>query len=122
MTRTTRAFLAAAALVYPACTATVDREGVTNVPGQEIWKTEIELQLGERAFVDGDRLQISLLRVGVDEAGLMVEADTGAREHTIRTGAGGALHIPPYEIRLLEVGIDNSARLQIRRQFGEMDR
>ena len=57
-----------------------------------------------------------------ERAGLMIEADSGAREHTIRTGTGGALHIPPYEIRLLEIGIDDSARLQIRRQFGELDR
>ena len=111
-----------AAFVFAGCTTTVTREGVENIPGQEIWKTEIELQLGERAFVDGDRLQLSLLRVGVDEATLMVEADSGAREHTIRTGTGGALHIPPYEIRLLEIGIDDSAHLQIRRQFGELDR
>lgn len=114
-----RAGAIAVALVCSACSATVDREGVTNVPGQEVWKTEVDLHLGERALVDGDRLQVTLLRIGVDEAALMVEGSSGVREETIRSGAGGSLHVPPYEIRLLEVGIDDSARIQIRRQWGE---
>ncbi|HEY7473219.1 MAG TPA: hypothetical protein VIE68_12820 [Gemmatimonadota bacterium] len=109
----------ALALVLPACTARVSGEGIANVPGEEIWKTEIELQLGERAMVDDGRLEVTLMSVGVDEAALMVEGQSGAREERVRTGAGGSLHVPPYEIRLLEIGIDDSARLQIRRQWGE---
>lgn len=107
------------ALVCSACSATVDREGVSNVPGQEVWKTEIDLHLGERAMVDSDRLEITLLAVGADQATLMVEGSSGAREETIRSGPGGSLHLPPYEVRLLEIGIDDSARIQIRRQWGE---
>ena len=114
-----RAAAIAAALVCAGCSATVDREGVSNVPGQEVWKTEVDLHPGERAMVDGDRLQVTLLRIGVDEAAVMVEGRSGTREMTIRTGAGGSLDLPPYEIRLLEVGIDDSARIQIRRQWGE---
>ncbi len=114
-----RAWIAAAVLVLAACNATVSRDGISNVPGEEVWKTEIELQLGERAMVDDGRLEVTLLRVGLDEAALMVEGRSGAREETVRTGAGGSLQIPPYEIRLLEVGIDDSARIQIRRQWGE---
>jgi hypothetical protein len=59
------------------------------------------------------------VRVGLDEAALMVEGPSGTREETVRTGTGGSLQLPPYEIRLLEIGIDDSARLQIRRQWGE---
>lgn len=114
-----RAWVTAAALALSACNATVSREGIANVPGEEVWKTEVELQLGERAMVDSDRLQVTLLRVDVDEATLMVEGESGTREETIRSGAGGSLHIPPYEVRLLEIGIDESARIQIRRQWGE---
>jgi hypothetical protein len=108
-----------AALLLTACNATVSRDGISNVPGEEVWKTEIELQLGERALVDSGRLEVTLLRVGLDEAALTVEGPSGTREETVRTGAGGSLHLPPYEIRLLEVGIDDSARLEIRRQWGE---
>ena len=70
----------AAALLLAACSATVSRDGISNVPGEEVWKTEIELQLGERAMVDDGRLEVTLLRVGVDEASLMVEGPSGARE------------------------------------------
>jgi hypothetical protein len=114
-----RAWVASAALVLAACNATVSRDGISNVPGEEVWKTEIELQLGERAMVDDGRFEVTLLRVGVEEASLMVEGESGAREESVRTGTGGSLQVPPYEIRLLEVGIDDSARLQIRRQWGE---
>ena len=114
-----RAAFLAVSLVLAACDATVSRDGISNIPGEEVWKTEIELQLGERAMVDDGRLEVTLLRVGVDEASLMVEGESGAREESVRTGTGGSLQIPPYEIRLLEVGIDDSARIQIRRQWGE---
>ena len=114
-----RAWVVSGALVLSACNATVSGDGISNVPGEEIWKTEIELQLGERAMVDDGRLEVTLLGVGVDEASLMVEGESGAREEAVRTGAGGSVQVPPYEIRLLEVGIDDSARLQIRRQWGE---
>lgn len=106
-------------LVLSACNATVSRDGISNVPGEEVWKTEIELQLGERAMVDDGRLEVTLLRVGVEEVSLMVEGQSGAHEQTVRTGTGGSLQVAPYEIRLLEVGIDDSARIQIRRQWGE---
>lgn len=114
-----RPWLASAALVLSACNATVSRDGITNVPGEEVWKTEIELQLAERAMVDDGRLELTLLRVGIDEVTLMVEGESGAREETLRTGTGGSLRLPPYEIRLIQVGIDDSARVQIRRQWGE---
>lgn len=107
------------ALIVSACSTTVSGEGISNVPGEEVWKTEVELQLGERALVDDGKLEVTLVGIGVDEASLMVEGRSGAREHSIRTGAGGSLHVAPYEIRLLEVGIDDSARIQIRRQWGE---
>lgn len=114
-----RAWIASAALVLSACNATVSGDGISNVPGEEVWKTDIELQLGERAMVDSGRLEVTLLRVGLEEATLLVEGPSGTREETVRTGTGGSLELPPYEIRLLEIGIDDSARLQIRRQWGE---
>lgn len=111
--------LAAAGLAAVACTATVSREGVANVPGEEVWKTDLDLQLGERAIVDSGRLEVTLMSVGVNEALLLVDGESGSRQETVRTGPGGSLQFPPYEIRLLSTGIDDSARLQIRRQWGQ---
>jgi hypothetical protein len=108
-----------AALVTEACSATVTREGVANVPGEEVWKTDLDLQLGERAIVDSGRLEVTLVSVGVNEAVLLVDGQSGTRRETVRTGSGGSLQFPPYEIRLLSTGIDDSVELQIRRQWGQ---
>ncbi|MGH7563487.1 MAG: hypothetical protein ACREK5_03575 [Gemmatimonadota bacterium] len=108
-----------AALVTAACSATVSREGISNVPGEEVWKTDLDLQLGERAIVDSGRLEVTLVSVGVNEAVLLVDGQSGTRQQTVRTGPGGSLQSPPYEIRLLSTGIDDSVRLQIRRQWGQ---
>lgn len=112
-------WLTVGSLVAAACSATVSREGVANVPGEEVWKTDLDLQLGERAIVDSGRLEVTLVDVGVNEAVLLVDGESGARQETIRTGTGGSLHFPPYEIRLLSTGIDDSVELQIRRQWGQ---
>lgn len=111
--------VAIAALLLAGCSATVSRDGIANVPGEEIWKTDLDLQLGERAIVDSGRLEVTLVNVGVNEAVLLVDGQSGTRQETVRTGPGGSLQFPPYEIRLLSTGIDDSARLQIRRQWGQ---
>ncbi|MGH7571352.1 MAG: hypothetical protein ACREMK_05860 [Gemmatimonadota bacterium] len=108
-----------AALVVAACSATVSREGISNVPGEEVWKTDLDLEIGERAIVDSGRLEVTLVSVGVNEAVLLIGGQSGTRQETLRTGPGGSLQFPPYEIRLLSTGIDDSARLQIRRQWGQ---
>ena len=114
-----RAWVLMAAMVAAGCTATVSREGIANVPGEEVWKTEIELDLGERALVDGGQLELTLVASGVERATVMVESSAGRRQEEIRTGPGGSLQHPPYEVRLLSTGIDGSARLQVRRQWGQ---
>ena len=106
-------------LLAAACTATVGEQGVANVPGEEVWKTDLELQLGERAIVDSGRLEVTLVSVGVDEITLLVDSQAGRRQETVRTGPDGSLVHPPYEIRLLSTGIDESATIQIRRQWGQ---
>ena len=109
----------AVALLATACSATVSRDGISNVPGEEVWKSEVDLELGERALVDGGRLELTLVESGIDRATVLVESSRGRREEDIRTGPGGSLQYPPYEIRLVSTGIDGSARLQVRRQWGE---
>ena len=114
-----RAWIVVAALLAAGCSATVSREGIANVPGEEVWKTEIELELGEQALVDGGQLELTLVASGVERATVLVESSAGRREEEIRTGPGGSLEHPPYEVRLLSTGIDGSARLQVRRQWGQ---
>jgi hypothetical protein len=106
-------------VIGAACSATVGQEGVANVPGEEVWKTDLDLQLGERAIVDSGRLEVTLVSVGVDEATVLVDSQAGRRRETLRVGPSGSLVHPPYEIRLLSTGIDESATLQIRRQWGQ---
>lgn len=107
------------ALFVAGCTATVSREGIANVPGEEVWKTEVELGLGERALVDGGQLELTLVASGVERATVLVESSSGRRQQDLRTGPGGSLHLAPYEVRLLSTGIDGSARIQVRRQWGQ---
>lgn len=114
-----RAWVAVAGLVLAACSTTVSREGISNIPGEEVWKTEVELQVGERAMVDSGRLEVTLVGVGVDQADLLVQRQGSSRQETVRTGPGGGLELSPYEIRLLSTGIDDSVRLEVRRQWGE---
>jgi hypothetical protein len=114
-----RVWILAAALVTAGCSATVSREGIANVPGEEVWKTEIELELGEQALVDGGQLELTLVASGVERATVLVESSAGSRQEEIRTGPGGSLQHPPYEIRLLSTGIEGSARFQVRRQWGQ---
>jgi hypothetical protein len=114
-----RAWIVLATLVAAGCSATVSREGIANVPGEEVWKTEVELELGEQALVDGGALELTLVASGIDRATVLVQGGGGRRQEELRTGPGGSLQHPPYEIRLLSTGIDGSARLQVRRQWGQ---
>ncbi|HKY61129.1 MAG TPA: hypothetical protein VJP59_08970 [Gemmatimonadota bacterium] len=114
-----RAWILLAALVTAGCSATVSREGIANVPGEEVWKTELDLELGERALVDGGQLELTLVATGVERATVLVQSGGGRRQEELRTGPGGRLQHPPYEIRLLSTGIDGSARIQVRRQWGQ---
>jgi hypothetical protein len=114
-----RAWIAAAALAVVGCSATVSRDGIANVPGEEVWKTEVELELGEQALVDGGQLELTLVASGIERATVLVQSGRGRRQEDLRTGPGGSLRHPPYEIRLLSTGIDGSARIQVRRQWGQ---
>ena len=114
-----RVWILVAAMLAGGCTATVSREGIANVPGEEVWKTELDLEIGERALVDGGQLELTLVASGVERATVLVESSGGRRQQDLRTGPGGSLQHPPYEIRLLSTGIDGSARIQVRRQWGQ---
>ena len=86
-----RIWIVVAVLLTAGCTATVSREGIANVPGEEVWKTEVELELGERALVDGGQLELTLVASGVERATVLVESSAGRRQEELRTGPGGRL-------------------------------
>ena len=107
-----------ACLLLSSCTATVGERGVSGVPGEEIWKTEVELLLGEVAYVDSRALEIQLDAIGVNDATVSVRSAGGSRVETLRIGPGGEIIVPPYEIRLVSTGIDDSAIIEVRREWG----
>jgi hypothetical protein len=108
-----------AAAVVTGCTATISERGVSGVPGEEVWKTEVKLLLGEVAYVDGRDLEIRLDAVGINDAVVTLRSTGSARRETLRTGPGGIVTVSPYEIRLLSTGIDGSAILEVRRAWGQ---
>lgn len=105
-------------LALAGCRATIDEQGISNVPGEEVWETEVRLQLGETAYVDGQELQIRLDAVGIHNATILIQGDGPARRETLRAGLGGGLTVPPYEIELLSTAPDASATLSVRREVG----
>lgn len=104
------------------CAVTVSDRGVQNVPGEEIWKTEVEMLVGETAYVDRDELEMTLQAVGLEEARVRILTRGRREERVVRTGLAGAARVPPYEIRLLSTGVDESARFEVRREWGPRPR
>ncbi len=108
-----------ALLAGAACSATISDRGVSGVPGEEAWKTEVELRPGGVAYVDDRGLELELVSVGVNDAIVLVSSGAGAvRRETLRAGIGGSVMVPPYEIRLLRTEIGGSAIVEVRRQWG----
>lgn len=115
----TRIAMVVVALAVTACTARVSERGVSGVPGEEAWKTQVELDIGEVAHVDGQDLEIRLDAVGVNDAVVSLRTGGVSRRETLRTGAGGGVVLRPYEIRLVSTGIDATALIEVRRQWGQ---
>jgi len=106
-----------AGLAAAACTVNVGDRGVSNLPGEEVWKTEVELQVGEMAHVDGRGLEVTLIDVGLDEATLSLVSRDEAGEH--RLGPGAVVKIRPYRVKLVSMQPDGGVVIEIRRQWGE---
>ncbi len=96
---------------------TVGESGVSNLPGEEIWKTEVELQVGEMAHVDGGGLEVTLIEVDADEATLSLTSRDEAGEH--RLGSGAVAEVRPYRVRLISMQPDGGVVIEVRREWGE---
>ncbi len=108
-----------AGLAAAACTVTVGERGVSNLPGEEIWKTEVELQVGEMAHVDGRGLEVTLIEVGADEATLSLVSRDEVGEHTLNLGSGAVAEVRPYRVKLISIQPDGGVIIEVRREWGE---
>lgn len=106
----------AALLALAGCTARVGGEGVANVPGEEIWKRDVELVAGMTAYVDED-FEITLDSVREDAAVVLFRTEEGTTRRTLEPGVENAARVSPYEVRLLEVRPDG-VTLEVRKEWG----
>jgi hypothetical protein len=107
-----------AGLLAAACTVTVGESGVSNMPGEEIWKTEVELRVGEVAHVDGRGLEVTLVGVGTDEATLSLVSRDEAGEHPVSL-AGVEAEVRPYRVKLVSMQGDDGVVIEVRREWGQ---
>lgn len=103
-------------LIAAACTVTVSEKGVTNLPGEEVWKTEVELRVGEVAHVDGRGLEVTLIDVGADEATLSLVSRDEAGEHRVSVD-GAYVAVRPYRVKLVSMQGDDGVVIEVRRQW-----
>ncbi|MDX1623792.1 MAG: hypothetical protein R3199_07405 [Gemmatimonadota bacterium] len=108
---------ATALLVAAGCTARIGGDGVANVPGEEIWKRQVELAQGELALIDEEGLELRLDDLALDQVELTVRTDVDAEPRTIFLRPGGEEFLSPYTIRLLELWPDR-ARFEVRKEWG----
>jgi hypothetical protein len=108
-------FAAPLALVAVACVLSVN-EGADEsrgVPGDTIWRQELELMEGQVAHIDSRALSIYLLDTGIDSATLTLTKAGVERTVTFRTGLAGEETMPPYTVRLVYTGVNGSATVEV---------
>ena len=111
----TRAFLIPCLLgVAAACVLSVN-EGSDNrgYPGDTVWRQEIEMQEGQVAHIDSRAISIYLEDVSVDQALVTLTKAGVERTVTLRSRLAGEETMPPYSVRLVSTGIDDSATLEV---------
>ena len=107
--------------VAVACSVTIDERGVSNVPGEEVWQTELSLAVGQSALVDGGGLEVTLREASADYATLWIVSDESAEEHVLGLWPdGGEARVRPYRVRVIETG-DAAATIEVRRRWGEWE-
>lgn len=112
--------IARAALVAPlvalvaGCVLSVnDRGDDRGYPGDTVWRQEIEMLEGQVAHIDSRALSIYLEEVGVDQAIVTLTKAGLERTVTLRSRLAGEETIPPYSVRLVSTGINDSATLEV---------
>ena len=101
-------------LAFCACASVDDREGDDRgLPGDTIWRQEIELLEGQVAHIDSRALSIYLGDTTVDSAIITLTQAGVERTVTLRTGLAGEETMPPYIVRLVYTGVNGSATIEV---------
>jgi hypothetical protein len=107
-----------ALVVASACAVTVSERGIAGLPGEEVWKTDIDLELGQTAYVQEANLQITLEAAGPDSATVQVRDDRGFDEtRTLRVGGITDMRVRGFTVRILSAR-EGAAEIQVRQEWG----
>jgi len=101
------------ALVSACVLAVNDRGDDRGYPGDTVWRQEIEMLEGQVAHIDSRALSIYLEDVGVDQAIVTLSQAGLERTVTLRSRLAGEETMPPYSVRLVSTGINDSATLEV---------
>jgi hypothetical protein len=109
-----RGWILALAPLLAACVLSVNEGGENRgYPGDTVWRQEIEMLEGQVAHIDSRALSIYLEDVGVDRATVTLVKGGVERTVTLRAKLAGEEAMPPYSVRLVSTGIDNSATVEV---------
>lgn len=98
-----------------ACVLSVNDHGDESrgIPGDTIWRQEIEMLEGQVAHIDSRALSIYLDDTAVDSAVITLTKAGVERTVTLRTGLAGEETMPPYTVRLVYTGVNGSATIEV---------
>lgn len=109
--------LLAMALLWTAtgCVLSVNDRGDENrgIPGDIVWRQEIEMLEGQVAHIDSRAISIYLDDTAVDSAVITLAKAGVERTVTLRTGLAGEETMPPYTVRLVYTGVNGSATIEV---------
>jgi hypothetical protein len=107
--------IAALSVIASACVLSVNDRGdeARGIPGDTIWRQEIEMLEGQVAHIDSRALSIYLEDTTVDSAVVTLTKAGVERRVTLRTGLAGEETMPPYTVRLVYTGVNGSATIEV---------
>ena len=113
MTRRARNALVTILATSAACARAVGDGAVDGMPGDTVWRQEVEMLEGQVAHIDSRALSIYLEDTAVDSAVVTLTMAGTERTVTLRTGLANEETMPPYAVRLLYTGVNESATLEV---------
>jgi hypothetical protein len=102
-------------LIASGCVLSVNDHGDDDrgIPGDTVWRQEIEMLEGQVAHIDSRALSIYLEDTAVDSAVITLTKAGVERTVTLRTGLAGEETMPPYTVRLVYTGVNGSATIEV---------
>ena len=109
-----RVLMPALSLAACACASANDREDDDRgIPGDRIWRQEVEMLEGQVAHIDSRALSIYLEDTAVDSAVITLTQAGVERTVALRTGLAGEETMAPYTVRLVYTGVNGSATIEV---------